>query len=129
MGKIERLYEERIAVEMEEIGKEQPGSDKYRAGVECATKLTDRLIELKKLEAEREKNDREREFDENYKLEQLKADKKDRLIKNCLTAASIGVPVAGAFVMGVMSMNFQRTDSFFTEAGNGAVKSLLKFKI
>lgn len=129
MGKIERLYEERIATEMEEIGKEQPGSDKYRAGVECATKLTDRLIELKKLEAEREKCEREREFDESYKLEQLRVEKKDKVIKNCLTAASIGLPLAGAFVMGVMSMNFQRTDSFFTEAGNGAVKSLLKFKI
>lgn len=129
MGKIERLYEDRIATEMEEIGKEEPGSDKYKAGTEIVTKLTDRLIELKKLELEREKYEHDREFDESYKLEQLKADKKDRLVKNCLTAASIAVPVTGAFVMGVMSMNFQRTDSFWTEAGNGAVRSLLKFKV
>lgn len=121
MDKIERLYEERIAAQMEEIGKEKSGSEEQKAGVECVTKLTDRLIELKKLEAEKEKLEAEKE--------KLKADKKDRLVKNCLTAASIGVPVAGAFVMGVMSMNFQRTDSFFTEAGNGAVRSLLKFKI
>lgn len=129
MGKIERLFEERIEKEMEEIGKEQIGTDKYKSGIDGVTKLADRLIELKKLEVERDKYERDRDFDETYKLQQLKAEKKDRIAKNCLTAASIGVPVAGAFVMGIMSMNFQRTDSFFTEAGNGAVRSLLKFKI
>lgn len=129
MGKIERIYEERIEKEMEEIGKEQIGSDKYKAGIDSATKLTDRLIELKKIEADRVKYERDRAFEEQYKLDQLKSEKRDRIAKNCLTAASIGLPVAGAFVMGVMSMNFQRTDSFFTEAGNGAVRSLLKFKI
>lgn len=118
MDNIERLYEYRIAEEMEELGKEHIGTDERRAGIEDVTKMTDRLIELRKLKAEREN-----------KAEQLKADKRDRLVKNCLTAASIGVPVAGAFVMGVMSMNFQREDVFLTEAGKGAVKSLLKFKI
>lgn len=118
MDNIERLYEYRIAEEMEEMGKEKIGTDERKACVDDVTKMTDRLIELRKLNAEREN-----------KTEQLKADKKDRLVKNCLTAASIAVPVAGAFVMGVMSMNFQRTDSFFTEAGNGAVRSLLKFKV
>lgn len=129
MSKVERLLESEWEQEMQELGKMQLGSDEYKATVDGVTKLTDRIIELKKVEFEREKEDRTREFEERFKSQQMKDEKRDRLIKNCLTGVSVVGGLVGAFAVSVMSMNFEREGTFTTEAGRSSIRQLLKFKV
>lgn len=128
MGKVGRLLEEECTKEIEELGKLKLGSDEYRMTVEGVTKLADRMIELQKIDIEREKEVKSREFEENYKLQQMEEDKKDRFIKNCLTGVSVVGGLGCAVVMGLISMNFEKEGTFTTEAGRNSIRQLLKFK-
>lgn len=67
-------------------------------------------------------------MDREIEFEKIKEDRKDRLIKNILTGASIGLPIIAGLVMGFASMNFEREDTVTTEAGKSSIRQLLRFK-
>ena len=67
-------------------------------------------------------------MDREIEFEKIKEDQKDRLIKNILTGASIGLPIVAGLVMGFASMNFEREDTVTTEAGKSSIRQLLRFK-
>ena len=73
------------------------------------TKLLDRAIEIDKIDAETQTNANNREIETNIELKKIANDRKDRIIKNCLTAASI-VCTAGITVWGSLkSWKFEET--------------------
>lgn len=129
MGKVERLLEAEWENELQELGRMKLGSDEYKTTVDGVTKLTDRMIELEKIKVEREKEERNREFEENFKLRQHKDEKRDRIVKNVITGVSV---VVGSIIVpvavSIMSMNFEREGTFTTEAGRGSIRQLLNFK-
>lgn len=128
MGKVERLLETEWENEIQELGRMQLGSDEYKNTIDGVTKLTDKVIELKKIEIEREKEEKNREFEENFKLRQMKDEKKDRFVKNCFTGVTIVSSVVVPLVMCIWSTNFEREGTFTTEAGRGSIRELLSFK-
>jgi hypothetical protein len=135
MSRIERLLEEECAKEIEELGRMSPSQDEYKATVDGISKLTDRMIELKKIEIERDKEAKKREleaeareFEESCKLKQIEDERKDRFVKNCLTGVSVVGGLGCAVVMGLISMNFEKEGTFTTEAGRNSIRQLLKFK-
>ena len=128
MGKLERLLEDEWEQEMQSLGKMQIGSEEYRVTVDGVTKLTDRLIEIKKVEIENAKESSIRAFEEDFKKQQMEDEKRDRWVKNCITIGTAVLGTGTAFVIGIMSMNFEREGTFTTEAGKGAIRQLLKFK-
>ena len=129
MGKIERLLETELENEIQELGRLQVGTEEHRVTGDVVTKLADRVIELKKVEQAAEAEAKNREFDEEYKLQQLKDEKRDRFIKNAITIGSVVVNVGAAVGVAFISMNFERTDTVTTEAGKSSIRQLLKFKI
>lgn len=128
MGKVERLLAEECAKEIEELGKMRLGDDEYKTTVDGVTKLADRVIELKKIEIDCEKEAKNREFEESLKLQQMEDEKKDRFIKNCLTGVSVVGGLGCAVVMGLISMNFEKEGTFTTEAGRNSIRQLIRFK-
>lgn len=77
------LYEEEVRDELEALSKIQVGSDSYEKAVNGVTKLTQTMIDLKKVETEADKMEIEqRKIDvEEAKVEM---EKKDKKIKNAI---------------------------------------------
>lgn len=98
-------FREEIGNELEELKKMELGSDEYKTTVDGVTKLADRMIELKKLDDERI----------------------DRIVKNCLQGVGL-VTGIGLTVWGtVVSMKFEKTDSFTSLLGRKWVDKTFSF--
>ena len=65
------LIREEVNREIEELGRLPLGKEEYKLTVDGATKLTDRLIELEKIEIEADARERDREIDTEIKLKQI----------------------------------------------------------
>lgn len=120
---------EEFSDELKELGKMEVGTDVYKTTVDGVTKLADRIIEIEKNEKEHVAQMEAQEREYEIKAQQLRDEKRDRLIKNCITVATFigGVAVYGlAFIA---STNFEREGTFTTEGGKSSVKQLLKLKI
>ena len=104
------------------------GTEEYKASVDSITKLLDKSIELKKLEIETDDKIKTREFEERIKTQQMECERKDRIIKNWLTGASIVIP-AGCGIWGfIKSIKFEETGTITTLSGRNILGSILKFK-
>ena len=104
------------------------GTEEYKASVDAITKLLDKSIELKKLEIEADDKIKTREFEESIKTQQMECERKDRIIKNWLTGASIVIP-AGCGIWGfIKSIKFEETGTITTLSGRNILGSILKFK-
>ena len=120
---------EEFESELEELSKMEVGTDTYRATVDGVTKLADRIIEIDKIEKENSVKIDTQEQECAIKAQQLKDEKKDRFIKNCI---AIGTFVGGVLVYGlafIASTNFEREGTLTTEGGKSSLRQLLKLKI
>lgn len=146
---IDKMLNEEIADGIVALGKMQKGSQEYGDLVGDLTKLIDRAIEMErldndivnkdetreleaervKLEAERLKLDLERLKNEIRNLDEAREDeRKDRLIKNCLTGVSIGTSAA-LFIWGAMyAWHWERTDTLTSTPGKEIVKAMFRLK-
>lgn len=122
---IEILLREEIASEMKKLEGMEVGSDQYKATIEGITKMADRLIELEKNEAERVERIDSRVMDDIFKRDQLKADNRDRLIKNGLTLLTLGVTTATAIWGTIKSFEFEKEGTITTIFGRGWLNKLL----
>lgn len=114
---IETLLFKEIKDEFGELKKFDFGSDGYKNGVDGVAKLVDRAIEIEKLNVEIEQKEQDR-----------KEEIKDRLIKNCLTGLSIGLPIIVTIWGTVKSLRFEETGTVTTIMGRGFVNKLLPKK-
>ena len=113
---IESSLREEIICELDELGKTDFTDERYKAGVAGVTQLTDRLIEMSKLDIEDEKLEIERqklEF-EGLKFEE---DKKDRKSKNRISAFSIAAPAVIAIVGGAAMFIYEERGSITSQVG------------
>ena len=120
---------EEFESELEELSKMEVGTDTYRATVDGVTKLADRIIEIDKFEKENSVKIDTQEQECAIKAQQLKDEKKDRFIKNCI---AIGTFVGGVLVYGlafIASTNFEREGTLTTEGGKSSLRQLLKLKV
>lgn len=122
-----KLVEE-FESELEELGKMEVGNETYKTTVDGVTKLADRIIEIDKNEKENSVKIDIQEQEYAIKAQQLKDEKKDRFIKNCI---AIGTFVGGVLVYGlafIASTNFEREGTLTTEGGKSSLRQLLKLK-
>ena len=107
--RIETMLHDGIEDGFNELKKIQVGTEEYKSTVDGLTKLLDRAIEIDKIDSETQTNADNREIENNIELRKIEYDRKDRIIKNCLTAASI-VCTAGITVWGSLkSWKFEET--------------------
>lgn len=118
---------EEFTNQLGEVGKMEVGTEKYKIAMDGVTKLADRIIEIEKCEAENDIADETRISNELSKSEELRIDKRDRIIRNTIEA----VKVIGGFGLTawafVAAMNFEKEGVLTTEGGKSALRSLLKF--
>lgn len=112
----------------DKINEMEIGTDQHKAAVDEIVKLMDRAIELEKVENDAEDKKKTRENDKALRLKQMEDENKDRLVRNCLTGASIlggfGVTVWGA----LKSWKFEETGTLTSTPGRKFINNLFSKK-
>lgn len=126
---IQTMVNDEIVREFEKLCEmEEIGDDKYRTAVDGITKLIDRAITMEKFNIESEDKLNAQEFEREMKLKEMNTDRLDRIIKNALTAVSIG----GTFALTVWgtfkTLKFEETGTVTTIAGRGFMSRLFSKK-
>lgn len=122
------LLNEEIQKEIEELREVEKGSEKHKIAADALSKLMEKSIELDKLDIEAYDREQTREDERMFREQQLKEDKKDRLIKNILTGVGIVIP-AGLTIWGTLkSLKFEETGTVTTVMGRGFLNKLLPKK-
>lgn len=100
------------------------GSEEYKHASEILAKLLDKRNEMVKIEYDHLDKKQSRQEENDLKLKQMEDEKKDRRVKNGLTAAKI----FGGFLMTglgtYVTLNFERIQNVTTIAGREFVKQL-----
>jgi len=131
MSEIETLWNNEIKSELGLLADREIGTEEYKITVDGITKLMDRKIELVKFEAERAQKDAVRTLNQmeyELKLQQLHADERDRLIKNIISCAGIGLPLLVTIWGTIVSLNFEKEGVVTTGAGRGFINKLFHWK-
>lgn len=128
MNNIKETLNAEIEREMEKLKGLEEGSDKYKATVDGIAKLIDRAHELNKFESELGFKYDQTEFDNDLKIQQMKDEKKDRVVKNSLTIAGIVIPAALTVWGTIKSIKFEETGTITTIMGRGFIQKLLPKK-
>lgn len=120
-------FEKELNSQVKLLDEMEAGSDEYKATVDGVAKLTDRLIELEKLELEKEAQARARVTEANeqqLKREQLAQEKRDRKISNLINIAGITVPAALTIWGTYKTMEFEKEGTVTTIFGREFFKKL-----
>lgn len=125
---IENMLHEEIQSELEELSKIKVGTEEYKVAVDGITKLTDRVIEMRKSDIEKEAKERDREIDTNLKLQQMAEERSDRFIKNGIALAGIAIPTAVTIWGTLKSIEFEKEGTITTIMGRGFIQKLLPKK-
>lgn len=122
---LETLLHTEMANEFDSLEKMEVGSEEYIKTVDGLTKLMDRAIKIDELNNEHELETDSKEFEKSLKLKEFEEDKRDRLIKNCIGAAGIVLPL-GATIWGILkSLKFEETGTVTTIMGRGLFQKLI----
>ena len=125
---IDTMLRDELQREFENLKDMKSGTEEHKVGVDSLTKLLDRAIEMDKLEADVQEKAENREVDIGLKEKQMQEDKKDRIVKNCLTAvsliASVGLTIWGS----CKSWKFEETGTITSTAGREFMKKLFHMK-
>ena len=125
---IENLLYDEIQTDFERLRKEDLEPENRKAIVDELTRLTDRAIEMKKLEDDSKEKAEARMSAQAIELQKLEEDKKDRLVRNGISIAGIVLPLIVTIWGTKVSLKFEETGSFTTVAGRNFVNNLFRKK-
>ena len=126
--KIETLLHEEIESEFECLDSLEVGTEQYKVTVDGIVKLVDRAIEIDKLNLEAEEKAKNREKDNDFKQQQMEEERKDRLIRNFISAAGIVIPSLLTIWGTLKTFKFEQEGTVTTMIGRGFINKLLPKK-
>lgn len=112
----DRLNEE-LTAELDKLSSTPYANEEYGKVKDTVSMLFDKKIEMDKVESE-----------QLIKKQQLEDEKKDRLIKNIMTAAGIALPLLVTIWGTKVSLKFEEEGTFTTIMGRGFINKLLPKK-
>ena len=128
---IENLLNEEIRYELEGLRDLTIGSKEHELAVGDLAKLMDRSIELEKLDIQDKENSKKREdaaFEQEFKLSQLKEERKAQNVKVCIDVAGIVLPCIVTIWGTLKSFEFEKEGTVTTIMGRGFINKLLPRK-
>ena len=124
----ERLLTDVIDTDLEKLKGMEVGTEPYKSTVDSVTKLIDRMLEIDKFNNELNEKIEARETEQEIERERMEHERKDRIIKNCLTGFSIvggmALTVWGTF----KSLKFEETGTITSTAGRKFISGLFSKK-
>lgn len=125
---IQNKLESEIMNELDILADMEVGTDNYKTTIDGLTKLMDRSIEMDKIILETEAEKTKREIESNLKAQEIKIDKRDRIVKNVLAGVTF-VGGAALTVWGTLSsFKFEETGNITTIMGRKFFDRLLPKK-
>lgn len=125
---LEKKLHDEISREIDILKGMEEGTESYKAWVDGVTKLTDRAIAIDRFNAEVEEKAETQKFENELKLKQMKEDKIDRIVKNCLTGFGIVLPIFITVWGTKASFEFEKEGTVTTIMGRGFINKLLPNK-
>lgn len=125
---IEAHLKTEIEAEFVKLSTMEPGTEAHKAAVDSLTKLMDRAIEMNKVDVDAEDREIIRENDLRLKQQQMDEEKKDRLIKNIIGAATVVLPLAVTIWGTKVSLKFEEEGTITTQMGRGFIQRLFPKK-
>ena len=122
------LLDDVIVNELKNLKDTKGETDEYKATVECVTKLMDRSIEIKKLTFDQTNKLSRQVIDDKTKVKQDEEDRKDRLIKNCISIAGIVIPALITIWGTLKSLKFEQDGTVTSMAGRAFLSRLFPKK-
>lgn len=105
-----------------------PGTEEYDKAISSIGKLVDRAVELEKSNIDAKTQLEKMKAENELKERQMEEERKDRLIKNCIAAAGVVLPI-GVTIWGTLkSFEFEREGTITTIMGRGFINKLLPKK-
>lgn len=143
------LYDE-METEFEALRTKTPGSEEHKAIVNELVLLMDRAIKMEQVnndcndktetrenelklreeQFEREQDLKQEQFEseQSMKKQQMDDEKRDRLVKNIISAAGIALPLIVTIWGTKVSLKFEEEGTFTTIMGRGFINKLLPKK-
>lgn len=100
----------------------------YRLQVDRVNQLERQLTELERTEIEVEEKAASRYIEEQLERDKMEEEHKANKSRNRIEVAKIAAPLSVAFVMGIVSMVFEKTDIVSSTAGKNSLRDLINFK-
>lgn len=125
MNNAERVIMEEVIEEFQSINKMELGSEQHVKTVQAANSMMDRLHKVEELRIEREKLELERSKIE-VEEKKLSSDKKNSMVRNILTGASM-IVFTGVTIWGYIDGKRFEADGFTmtNESGKSSERRLL----
>ena len=102
--------------------------DVYNTKVKRLTDIEQRLVDLEKNKLDNDTKVKIQEIEAELKDHQLSEEKKSQLNKNVIEILKVGLPIVGAFTMGIISMRWEKLDTLTSSAGKASLRDSLRFK-
>lgn len=119
-----KILEDQIVHDIEKLDYETFGSEAYKVGVDCITKMMDRVIEYRKLRSEQSDKKKQREIEALTVAEEKKNKNLDHLLKIIEIVVPSVITVWGTLV----TLKFEETGTVTTIMGRGFTNKLLPKK-
>ena len=100
----------------------------YRLQVDRVNQLERQLTELERTEIEVEEKAASRYIEEQLERDKMEEERKVNKSRNRIEVAKLTAPLSVAFVMGIVSMVFEKTDIVSSTAGKNSLRDLINFK-
>lgn len=104
------------------------GSDECKIAIDGVTKLIGTLNEMDKLEYEYQERFENRKMEKELKTKELKDEKVDRIVKNCITVVTFAGGVALTVWGTYKTFKFEETGTVTSSIGRGFINKLLPKK-
>lgn len=124
------IIEAEVLKEMTSISNMEVGTDRHKVAVDTVGKLTDKMIDLKKIELEEKKIKMENEEKMRLhaiEIEKAKKDQKDQKVKNGIAIAGIAAPLVVAIWANIYNWYKEEGSIMSSSGGKRAIDFLTRF--
>ena len=124
------IIEAEVLKEMSSIDNMGVGTDQHKVAVDTVSKLTDKMIDLKKIELEEKKIKMENEEKMRLhaiEIEKAKKDQKDQKVKNGIAIAGIAAPLVVAIWANIYNWYKEEGSIMSSSGGKRAIDFLTRF--
>ena len=124
------IIEAEVLKEMSSIDNMEVGTDQHKVAVDTVSKLTDKMIDLKKIELEEKKIKMENEEKMRLhaiEIEKAKKDQKDQKVKNGIAIAGIAAPLVVAIWANIYNWYKEEGSIMSSSGGKRAIDFLTRF--
>ena len=125
---LKELIQKEVESELKVLSTTDVGSDKYKATVDHIVKLTDKVIDMEKLEIESEKASEQLNSNSDLKWQEIEANSKDRKTQNRIAIAGLIVNSA-LIVWGTLkTFKFDNTSTVTSTLGRDILRRFVPRK-